>query len=84
MFFRDGTILDANFSYFNVIFRLHLEKAVFKLKCLQSERHNVYVISYTLMVSHFHEKRFPRICCDVITIVPIQNCEGFVLFVNCF
>ena len=29
------------------------------------------------MVSHFHEKRFPRICRDVITIVPIQNCEGF-------
>ena len=33
------------------------------------------------MVSHFHEKRFPRICRDVITIVSIQNCEGFVLFI---
>ena len=36
------------------------------------------------MVPHFHEKRFPGICRDVITIVSIQNCEGFVLFINCF
>ena len=78
MFFPDGRVLNTKFSYFNVIFRLHLEKAVFKL------RHNVYVISYTLMVSHFHEKRFPRIRRDVITIVPIQNCEDFILFINCF
>ena len=34
--FPDGGILSTNFSNFNVIFRLHLEKVVFKLKCLQS------------------------------------------------
>ena len=36
------------------------------------------------MVSHFHEKRFPRILRDVVTIVPLQNCEGFVLFFRYF
>ena len=36
------------------------------------------------MVYHFHEKSFPRIRRDVITFVPIQNCEGSVLFINCF
>ena len=33
------------------------------------------------MVSHFHEKRFPRIRCGVITIASIQNCKGFSLIV---
>ena len=33
------------------------------------------------MASHFHEKRFPRIRRDVITIVPIQNCDDFVLYI---
>ena len=36
------------------------------------------------MVSHFHEKRFPRNRRDVITIVPIQDCEGSALFINFF
>ena len=27
------------------------------------------------MISHFHEKRFPSILRDVITILPIENCE---------
>ena len=36
------------------------------------------------MISHFQEKKFPRIRRDVITILPIQNCEGFVLLINCF
>ena len=34
--FPDGRILTTKFSYFKVIFWLHLEKAVFKLKYLQS------------------------------------------------
>ena len=35
------------------------------------------------MVSHFHEKRLPRICHDIVTIVFIQNSEDFVLFFDC-
>ena len=36
------------------------------------------------MVSRFYEKRFPRIRRDVVIIVSVQSCEGFVLFINCF
>ena len=34
------------------------------------------------MVSHFHEKSFPGTRLDIVTIVSIQKCEGFALFIS--
>ena len=70
-FFPDGRVVRVLNTklYFYVIFWLHLGNVIFKLKCFQK----VNVISKSLMVSNFHKKRLPRICCDVITIVCIQN-----------
>ena len=71
-----------------IIFLLNLHWSVLAQRLHQNfhyyQSFKIYVISYTLIVSHFHEKRFPRICRNVVTIVPIQDCQGFVLFVNCF
>ena len=77
-FFPGGGVLNTKF-YFYVIFPLHLEKAVFKLKYFEK----VNITTYSLMNSYFHEKRLPRICLDVVTIVSIQNCEDFVFFIDC-
>ena len=43
----------------------------------------VNVISYSLMVFHFYEKKLPRVFHEIVTIVSIPRCEGFVLFLNC-
>ena len=56
-----------------MIFRLHLEKAIFELKRYKGWQHNIYVLRYSLRY---------RTCHDVVTIVSIQNCEDFVLFIN--
>ena len=60
----NGDTLNTSYYQQLVIFRLNVEKAVFKL--MQNLTSN-----YSLMVSCFPEKWFPLVRGDVVTIVPV-------------